>query len=179
MNLGIIISIVSLLTGYKPSALSDILKITIPEIIVRAGESSIIKIEVEIKKGYHIQANKVNDDLLIPTTLEISEEKNITTGRQEFPPAKKFKLEETNIFLDVYDEVFEIKIPVTTTKKIPKGKHTLKAKLRYQACDHKTCLFPKTIDFSFTIKVVASFRGITQVSSCIRPSVIIYPMLKE
>ena len=154
MNPGIIIFLVFLLIGHKPSAPSDVLKITVPEVIVRAGESSIFKMEVEIKKGYHIQANKVNDDLLIPTTLEISENKNITTGKQEFPPAKKFQLEETDIFLDVYDGVFEIKIPITTTKEIPKGKHTLKAKLRYQACDHKTCLFPKTIDFSFTIKVL-------------------------
>ena len=49
--------------------------------------------EIEIKKGYHIQANKVNDELLVPTTIEINEDKNITTGRQEFPPSKKFKLE--------------------------------------------------------------------------------------
>lgn len=154
MNPGLIIFLVFLLIGHKHSAPSDVLKITVPEVIVRAGESSIFKMEVEIKKGYHIQANKVNDDLLIPTTLEISENKNIRTGKQEFPPAKKFQLAETDIFLDVYDGVFEIKIPITTTKEIPKGKHTLNAKLHYQACDNKTCLFPKNIEFLILIKVV-------------------------
>jgi|SRR5688572_11030185 len=149
---GIGILTVFLLAGKQPAS-PDVLKITIPEIVVVAGESSVIKMEVEIKKGYHIQANKVNDDLLIPTTLEIAKDEGITTGRQEFPPAKKFKLEGSDNLLDVYDGNFEIRIPFKTTKKISKGQHILDAKLHYQACDHRTCLFPKTIGFSITVKV--------------------------
>jgi DsbC/DsbD-like thiol-disulfide interchange protein len=72
----------------------------------------------------------------------------------EFPPPKKFRLEDTDIFLDVYDGVFEIRIPITVAKEIPRGIHTLKANLQYQACDNKTCLFPKNITFSFTLKVI-------------------------
>jgi hypothetical protein len=154
MNRAIFIASVYLLLGNIQLASPDILKITVPEVIMSAGESSVIRMKVEIMNGYHIQANKVNDNLLIPTTLEINEDKNIVSGRQEFPPVKKFKLEGTDDFLDVYDGVFEIKVHVKTIKKIPKGKLTLNAKLRYQACDHRTCLFPKTIGFSFTIKVV-------------------------
>lgn len=154
MNLEIIIFPVCLLIGYKPLAPSDVLKITVPETVVYVGKNTVIKMEIEIKKGYHIQANKVNEDFLIPTILEIDEYKNIITGTQLFPPPKKFKLEDTDIFLDVYDGVFEIRIPITVTTEIPKGKHTLKANLQYQACDNKTCLFPKTIAFSFTIKVI-------------------------
>jgi DsbC/DsbD-like thiol-disulfide interchange protein len=92
--------------------------------------------------------------LLIPTTIKIDDDKNITTGRQEFPPAKKFKLEGTDDFLDVYDGVFEIRIPFKTIGKIPKGKYILNAKLHYQACDNKICLFPKSIEFSIPIKVI-------------------------
>lgn len=154
MNWAILIIPVYLLTGNKQLMPSDVLKVSIPEVTVTAGENSVIKMKVEIKKGYHIQANKVNDDLLIPTTLKINENKNITTGRQEFPPAKKFKLEGTDNFLDVYDGAFEIKIPFKTTRKTPKGKYLLNAKLNYQACDSKTCLFPKTIGLSFIINVV-------------------------
>ena len=154
MNWAIIIIPVYLLAGNKQLTPSDVLKVTVPEVVVSAGESSVIKMKVEIKKGYHIQANKVNDDLLIPTTLKINEDKNITTGRQEFPPAKKFKLEGTDNFLDVYDGAFEIRIPFKTIKKIPKGKYMLNAKLHYQACDNRSCLFPKSIGFSILVIVI-------------------------
>ena len=153
-NWAIIIVPVSLLIGNKQLISADILKITVPEIVVYAGKSSVIKMEIEIKKGYHIQANKVNDELLVPTTIEINEDKNITTGRQEFPPSKKFKLEGTDDFLDVYDGAFEIRIPFKTVKKISKGNYILDAKLHYQACDNRTCLFPKTIWFSIPVKIV-------------------------
>lgn len=154
MNWAIIIVPVSLLAGNKQWINADVLAITVPEVVVSAGKSSVIKMEVEIKKGYHIQANKVNDDLLIPTTLELTEDKNITIGLKQFPAAKKFKLEGTDNFLDVYDGVFEIIIPFKTTDKIPNGKHILNAKLHYQACDNKTCLFPKSIGVSICIKIV-------------------------
>ena len=154
MNWAIIIVPVCLLFGNKQLVSADILKITVAEVVVHAGKSSVIKMEIEIKEGYHIQANKVKDDLLIPATIEINEDKNITTGRQEFPSAKKFKLEGTDDFLDVFDGVFEIRIPFKTIEKIPKGKYILNAKLHYQACDNRTCLFPKSIGFSIPLKII-------------------------
>ncbi len=154
MNWAIIIVSVSLLMRNKQLVPADILKITVPEVVVSAGKSSVIKMGIEIKKGYHIQANKVKDDLLIPTTVEINEDKNMITGRQEFPPSKKFNLEGSDGFLDVYDGVFEIRIPFKTIKKIPKGKYILDAKLHYQACNSRTCLFPKSIGFSIPVKVI-------------------------
>jgi len=154
MNPVMIIVPFFLLPGKKELQSADIVKITVPEIVVHAGESSVIKIKIEIKKGYHIQANKVNDEYLVPTILAISDYKTIKPGIPQYPRSKKIQLEDTDIFLDIYDGVFEIKIPVTVAKEIPKGKHRIKGTLQYQACDNKICLFPKTIAFSFTIKVI-------------------------
>ena len=132
----------------------QIVKINVPNVIVHAGKGSVIILNVEVKEGYHIQANKVNDEFLIPTTVEIAAIKKIEVGKQLFPVAKKFKLEGTNDFLDVYDGSFEISIPLKTLRGIQKGKVYMQAKLRYQACDFKTCLFPKTIDFTIPLTII-------------------------
>ncbi len=133
---------------------TDIIKITVPEIIVDAGKSSTIHIGVEVKNEYHIMANKVNYEYLIPTTLKINADKNIMPGEQKFPQSKKFRLEGSGDYLNIYDGNFDISIVFTTTKNIQKGKHTLAAKFRYQACDSKSCLSPKTIDFFIPIEVI-------------------------
>ncbi len=105
---------------------TDIVKITVPEIIVDAGKSSTIHIGVEVKNGYHIQANKVNDEYLIPTTLKINADKNIMPGEQTFPQSKKFRLEGSGDYLNIYDGNFDISIVFTATENIQKGKQNKK-----------------------------------------------------
>ncbi len=69
----------------KEQATADsIVKVNAPEVTAYAGKSGEIHIYVTIKKGYHVQANKVNDDFMIPTTLEINTGEIITTGKQSF-----------------------------------------------------------------------------------------------
>jgi hypothetical protein len=139
-------------SGYRVDT-GEVVKITVPEIIVQAGKSAKIIVHVSVEKGYHIQANKVNDELLIPTTLEIDQQETIVTGQQIFPAGKKFKLEGTSDYLLVYDGNLKITIPFKTDKKIQKGEYRIKGKLRYQACDNKTCFFPKAILFFVPIKI--------------------------
>src|SRR6266700_8344360 len=84
------------------SSLTDktIVTISVSESKVYVGTNSMISISVEVVKGYHIQASKVNDESLIPTTLEVREVKGITINRLEFPPGKKFKLKGTDTFIN-------------------------------------------------------------------------------
>lgn len=128
-------------------------KITVPEVIVHAGEGSVIHVNVIIKQGFHIQANNVGDDFIIPTTLEINPAKNIIVGKQIFPLGKKFKLEGSESYLTVYNGAFEINIWINANAKIKKGVYLLKSKLHYQACDAHRCLFPRIIHFSIPVKV--------------------------
>src|SRR6266508_3950465 len=88
----------------------SIIKITVPEVIAHAGKSAVIYVYVVVKEGYHIQANKVNDEFVIPTTLDLNADTIIKTGKQIFPSGKKFKLEGTSDYLFVYDGKFKITI---------------------------------------------------------------------
>ncbi len=141
-----------LLMGNKQTPPTAIVIVNVTEFIVYAGKNTIVPIWVTVKEGYHIQANKVNDEDLIPTTLEVNSD-TITTIKHEFPPSKEFKLDGTNTFLQVYDGRFQIKLFLSPEAKTRMGKYILKAKLRYQACDSSSCLFPRVIDFSIPIEV--------------------------
>lgn len=149
------IFLVHFLSANKQITSDDlVVKVTAPEVKVDAGKSAVIHIMIAVKEGYHIQANKVRDEFLIPTTLEINSDKKIITRKAVFPPAKKYKLEGTEEFLKVFDGNFEISIPFKTQKNIERGKYMLHAKLHYQACDSRSCLFPKIIDFNIPLQVL-------------------------
>ena len=131
----------------------DLVKVNVPKVIVQAGKGSVISISVEVKNGYHIQAHEVTDEFIKPTTLEVDGGKEFIIEKQVFPPAKKFKLEGTDQYLDVYDGRFEIQTFFIARKKIQKNVMHLNGKLNYQACDSVRCLFPRTIEFSIDVEV--------------------------
>lgn len=150
----LVIFLLQNLAGNPEKSTDDIVQLKVPEIIVSAGKNGVIQIDVTVKKGYHIQANKVKDEFIIPTTLEITASDIITTEKQLFPTGKKFRLEGTKDHLLVYDGDFKIKVPFRTKEKLKKGEYKLSATLHYQACDNKTCFFPRGIDFTISLHVI-------------------------
>ncbi len=147
------IFLIYILSFDNQTGTDGIVRVTVPEVKVQAGKAAKIDVHVSVEKGYHIQANKVNDEFIIPTTLEINTKEIIITGEKSFPEGKKFKLEGTPGYLLVYDGNFKITIPFKTDKKIKRGRYNLEGKLRYQACDAKKCFFPKTVAFTVVVEV--------------------------
>jgi uncharacterized protein len=149
----LLIALAYIYGGSLPLSSPDIVTIQVIDSIVYSGKSNKVEIEVNVKDGYHIQANEVNDESLIPTTLEITSNEYLITRKQEFPRSKKFKLEGTDRFLNVYDGKFLIKLFIDPPKTAAESKYFLEARLRYQACDSKSCLFPRTINFSIPLEI--------------------------
>jgi DsbC/DsbD-like thiol-disulfide interchange protein len=132
----------------------DIVSVQVPELTIQAGKTGTITILINVKDGYHIQSNKTKDEFLIPTTIEIENNKYFETGKAAFPSTKKFRLQGTEEDLDVFGNYIEVKIPLQINTMVKKGNHSIRAKLKYQACDERTCLAPKTIDFIINLHII-------------------------
>jgi hypothetical protein len=152
MSIWSIILIVSL-TAMDRQFLSEkeIVTVSVNETFVAPGKKTFAVIQVKVKEGYHIQADKVNDESLIPVSLKVTKDKHFNIGTPIFPAYKLFRLEGTDNSLNVFDSIFIIRMPIKASAMIKDGKYILRAKLRYQACDTKTCLFPRTREFDIPI----------------------------
>lgn len=131
----------------------DVVSVYVDESVLHEGKNNTVFIRVEVKEGYHIQANRIKDESLIPTTVEVNGMEKITVTGVKFPRPKKFKLEGTDTFLNVYDGQFLIKLFLSPAGNALGGKHIVYAKLQYQACDSTRCLFPRVIDFVIPVEV--------------------------
>ena len=58
-----------LLPCKEQASADSIVKVNAPEVTAYAKKAWRDIIYVTVKKGYHIQANKVNDEFIIPTTI--------------------------------------------------------------------------------------------------------------
>lgn len=137
----------------QPIMQKDLVQIQAVETILKKGTKDTINVEITVKDGYHIQANKVNDESLIPATLSVTPTLEFAVDVPVFPPHKLFRLEGTEDILNVFDGKFLIKLPVTVLRKTASGKYIIKAVFHYQACNHKTCFFPRIIHFEMNVVI--------------------------
>ena len=118
------------------------------------SETSLV-LKFKVASGIHIQANPASNPNLIATTLQLPSANNFEVSPPKYPKGKPYKLEGSSNAISTYDGVVEIKVPVTTPGKVVPIKFPWKGKLRYQACNEKTCFFPKSLNFEVPLEIVA------------------------
>jgi thiol:disulfide interchange protein DsbD len=123
---------------------------------VRAGTTALVRLQVKVAKGFHIQSDKPRDPSLIPLTLTIDAPAGVSVSGLTFPPAKDFTLKGSDQPLAVFEGAFPIEARLAIAKDHPAGEISVPARLRYQACDETTCFRPMTIPATWTLKIVAA-----------------------
>lgn len=136
-----------------PVKAKDVVSVSVSETLLAPGQKGFIIIRVKVNEGYHIQANKVTNQSLIPVSLEVTASRFFIINKALFPPYKSFRLEGTEDELNVFDSIFIIRLPIKATTNIQEGRYALKARIKYQACNARTCLFPRKIDFDVPVIV--------------------------
>jgi thiol:disulfide interchange protein DsbD len=122
-------------------------------VTAKIGATTQVKVSLEVRTGYHCNSNKPLDDYLIPLKLTWSQ------GPLEFPevtyPApqmEKYSFSPTP--LSVYTGNFDLMTKFKVSASATPGQVIITAKLRYQACNDRMCLQPKTIDVSVPIDII-------------------------
>ncbi|MBX5479972.1 MAG: hypothetical protein IRZ19_12985 [Pyrinomonas methylaliphatogenes] len=136
-----------------PKRASDIVRVEVTPIEMRAGDRAEAKIKVIVADGYHINANPPTYDYLKATELQVSSTDSIAAGPPVYPPAIKRKFSFAPDPLAVYEGADTvIKLPLRAAQ-TARGKVELEARLRAQACDDQTCYPPREIRFAIPITV--------------------------
>ena len=111
------------------------------------------RVYVRVRPGFHVQANPVLDPALIPIVFALQPSGGLQPGAPVYPPAKRFRLQGTDDDLVVLDGRFAIRIPIRASADAAPGKIVLRGALRFQACDHEHCLFPRTLPVDVPVRV--------------------------
>lgn len=118
---------------------------------IRQGSEFRVALVAQIKAGYHIQAPKPPEGF-IATEFVVEAPKGFSVERIWYPPAEVKEVLGQKLPLYSGTQIFAALI--RTDKSVKLGKSTLVLKLRYQACDDKTCYPPRTITVTVPVEVV-------------------------
>jgi len=131
----------------------DVVKAQLQEATLAPGESGETVVLVQIKNGYHVNANPPSQPYLKPTELELKPAEGISVDFIIYPDplVKNFSFSQTP--LKVYEGDTQLKVRLKADKKAAPGKHNLPAKLRVQACDDKVCYAPGALDLTVPVNI--------------------------
>lgn len=109
------------------------------------------KMTVHVNPGFHVNSNAPDDPYLIP--LKLTWTGPLQVEEVTFPKAEKIKSsfspKPLAVFTGSFDIVTKFKVPANA----PDGPNAATAKLRYQACNDRECLRPRTIDVSLGLDI--------------------------
>lgn len=124
-----------------------------PKLAAKRNSTATARITVQLRSGYHVNSNTPSDEYLIPLRLAWTPAP-LEVSQVIYPAPKMEKYDFSAKPLSVFTGDFEI----ATTFKVPGtaalGMQVIAGKLRYQACSHKECLPPKTIEVKLPVDIV-------------------------
>jgi DsbC/DsbD-like thiol-disulfide interchange protein len=129
-----------------------------------AGKTCKVAIVLDIKKGWHINANPAQPDFMRPTEISLKSKLGCEIAGVKYPAGAKLSLPE-------FDEpllVYEGRAIIRGTLKVPPeaaGKtDELKVTVQFQACNDKSCLPPKKVQLTAECTVAAAGEEIKSVN---------------
>lgn len=107
-------------------------------------------LQISLRPGFHVNSEKPRDEFLIPIKLTWTsgplQVKQIT-----YPKPEDVKV--GNDTLSVFTGKFTIQTEFLAPQQAPAGIATMQGKLRYQACDNRSCKRPVTVAVQLPVSI--------------------------
>jgi thiol:disulfide interchange protein DsbD len=141
-------------------AQTNVLSVAPPaKLTAKTGAVATATLTLHLLPGYHCNSDKPKDEYLIPLKLTWTAAENGHVVPLEVaeviypkPQMEKFSFspEPMPVFAGDFEVVTHFKVPAAAAL----GPMVIPGKLRYQACNDRMCLQPKTIDVSLPVDIV-------------------------
>jgi hypothetical protein len=135
------------------NSLSAVVNVVAPEkIVAKRNSTQEVPFTISVRQGYHINSDKPEDDYLIPLKVTFGpgmlELVDITFPK---PQLQKFPFSEKP--MSVFDGSFKTIAKVRVPPAAPAGATQLVGKVRYQACNDRMCLPPRTLEVKVPVEI--------------------------
>jgi thiol:disulfide interchange protein DsbD len=131
----------------------DLVTVTPQPLMIPSGTRGEARVTIRVREGWHVNANPPANDYMIATEVTLKQAGGLNPEKAMYPPGRKQKLSFEEKPLLVYDQEFEVRVPVVAVAGTSPGKTTLKGTLGFQACNDQVCLAPTQVPFELVVTV--------------------------
>jgi len=144
-----------LLPALSPSSLAqtnNVLTVASDRLTIKRNAEGDVKLKAQLRTGFHVNSDKPSEEYLIPLKLTWAKEP-LQLEQIAYPKPQMEKYDFSPTPLSVFSGNFEIVTRFKAPASAAPGPAMMNGKLRYQACNNKECLPPKTIDVAVTVDI--------------------------
>ncbi len=141
-------------------------------VTVARGKTATATLLFKVNEGFHINSNKPNSELLIPTALHFSAPTDIMLSKTTYPAGEQVSFPFSEEKLSVYSGEFKVTSLVRPLASARPGTYRVHGELKYQACNNRQCFPPKSAPIAFDVKIAkpaAKAKGNPAQSPHIKP----------
>ena len=128
---------------------------------IKQGAQRSVVVRFELPEGLHVYGEPVPEGM-VPTTVSVTGPEGLTIQSPEYPPTQQLWLESLGVELPVWSGTLDIRVPVfalsslaSECRPLDRESETLEVEVRYQACNERECLLPRTETFHLDVPVQA------------------------
>jgi hypothetical protein len=149
------LALVSLLPAQTTlNSLSSVVNVVAPEkVILKRGATQTVEFTIQVKNGFHVNSNKPEDQYLIPLRFTFGAEGPVQVGDVEYPKPSMEKFAFSDKPVSVFQGDVKTRAVVKAGPNAAAGASVLNGKLRYQACNDRMCLPPRTLDVKVPVEI--------------------------
>jgi hypothetical protein len=125
-----------------------------PDHVILGTRSKRIQIDVLVSKGFHVQANPVSREGLIPTEIQLEPSPLFLFSSFTYPKGTPLKLTQGTGEILTYSGNFPVSFELSRQPPtaISKERKLVKGQVHYQACDDHVCMRPASAPFEFWVE---------------------------
>ena len=118
-----------------------------------AGETFAVAVHLDIRPGWHINANPPSGDFLIPTSLTLNADWPLDFARVRYPIGRSQAFPALAETLSVYEDQVALWADLSLPKSAAGTVGDVRFLVQYQACDETRCLPPAELSRSVRVVV--------------------------
>lgn len=121
---------------------------------IHAGSQMKFALKLMIEDTWHINSDKPNEEFLIASKLDVTENENFELIKIVFPEAHEYNFGFSDLPVSVFEgEVFVAGI-LQVNENTSTGNYEIPIEFTYQACNDMTCMPPNSVKDTILVEVV-------------------------
>jgi hypothetical protein len=135
------------------NSLSAVVYVNAPErLVAKPNQVLTADFVIQVKNGYHVNSNTPADEFLIPLRFTWNEDV-VKLQEVVYPKPQMQKFAFSDKAMSVYEGDVKTQVKFKIPPTAPRGLTQLTGKLRYQACNDRMCLPPRTLEIRVPLEI--------------------------